>query len=281
MALAYLTDGSATLAAAGWSDATGFADNATLIVDTGKQTITTALNSGSGLATGISYIHFRKGFTGTVGVAGTSTLETKFANYTTLPNVILSAGTLLLTCTNTCNKVRVHGGNLVIASGTVTDLEVVAGTVTIAAGATVTNLVQAGGLVQDTATGSNTMTSATIYGGDFKPLRPVTTILQSDAVGAGVGAPAAYVLYNHATGPTTWTMRSGSAVHLQGSVATLNLYAGRFDASRAIRDLTIGGTATVLGPFSSFRSDSSGATVTVSNVSKLLGGTTLQVSDQG
>lgn len=280
MALAYLTTGSKTLAAAAWSDATGFADNATLIVPDGTQLIDTALNSGSGLATGISYIHFRKEFTGTVGASGT-TLETKFANYTTLPNVILAGGGLFLTCTNTCNKIRVLNGSLTIVSGTVTDLEVVAGTVNIAASATVTNLVQAGGLVRDLATGTNTMTSATIYGGSFQALRPVTTIVQSDAAGLGVGAPAATVSYNNATGPTTWTMRGGSSTHLQGSVATLNLYAGRFDATRAVRDLTIGSTATVLGPFSDFRSDSSGATVTVSNISKLLGGSVLQVSAPG
>lgn len=271
MALAYLTEGSATLAAAAWSDATGFADNATLIADAGSQIVTTSLNAGSGLATGISYIHFRKGFTGQVGSAGTS-LETKFANYTTLPNVIVSSGSLWLTCTNTCNKVRVLGGTVTILSGTVTDLELVSGTVNVSASATVTNLAMAGGFFRDLAVGSNAMTLASIYGGTASFMRPVTTITMSDAAGDGVGAPTAVVTYDHATGPTTVNQRAGTFNLIEGSVATLNLYAGRFDASRAARDLTIGSTATNLYPYSVFKSKSSGATVTVSNVSDQLGG---------
>lgn len=259
------------MAAAAWSDATGFADNATLIVESGSQIVTTSLNAGSGLSTGISYIHFRKGFTGQVGSAGTS-LETKFANYTTLPNVIVSSGSLWLTCTNTCNKVRVLGGTVTILSGTVTDLEIVSGTVNASASATITNLAMAGGFFRDLATGSNAMTLASIYGGTASFMRPVTTITMSEAAGSSVGAPTTFVTYDHATGPTTVNERGGTFNLIEGSVATLNLYAGRFDASRAARDLTIGGTATNLYPFSVFKSKSSGATVTVSNVSDQLGG---------
>jgi hypothetical protein len=271
MALAYLTAGSQTLAAAAWSDAAGFADNATLIVDEGTQTITTSLNAGSGLATGISYIHFRKGFTGQVGSAGTS-LETKFANYTTLPNVILTSGSMWLTCTNTCNKILVQGGTLTILSGTVSALEIVSGTVNVSASATVTALEMTGGIYRDLATSSNVMGTATVYGGTATFLRTVTTANISEASGSGVGAPTTFATFNHATGPTTVNLRGGRWNHLQGGVATLNAYAGVFDASRAWRDLTIGGTATNLYPFADFRPTSSGATVTVSNTSYKLGG---------
>lgn len=271
MALAYLTEGSATLAAAAWSDATGFADNATLIVDAGTQTVTTALNAGSALSTGISYIHFRKGFTGQVGSAGTS-LETKFANYTTLPNVLLSSGSVWLTCTNTCNKILVLGGNLTILSGTVSALEIVAGNVLVSASATVTALEMTGGNYRDLATSSNAITTASIFGGTASFLRTTTTLNISDAVGANVRAPAAFVRSDHATGPTTINQRSGRLTLIQGSVGTLNLYAGVCDASRAIRDLTIGSTATNLYPFGTLNSTASGATVTVSNTSYKLGG---------
>lgn len=271
MALAYLNDGSKTLAAAAWSDATGFADNATLIVDRGTQLIDTALNSGSGLSTGISYIHFRKWFTGTVGSSGT-TLETKFANYTTLPNVIFSAGVLYLTCTNTCNKMRVFGGTVYLISGTVTDLEIIGGTVKVSASATVTNTVMAGGVYEDIAEGSNTMTALTIYGGSAMVRRPATTISVSDAVGAGIGAPASNLIYNYSTGPTTVNQRGGSIVHMNGNIGTYNGYGGSFDATRAIRDLTIGSTATNLYPSLRFRTTASGATVTVSNTVYQLGG---------
>jgi hypothetical protein len=272
MALAYQTGGTSYVAAS-WSDATGFADNATLIQDAGTQNITAGLNAGSGLATGISYYHGRKGFTGTVGDANAGTsLETKFANYTTLPNIQWTSGTLRLICTNTCNKIRVLGGTVVILSGTVTDLEVVGGTVLISASATYTNLTQWGGTVKDLATGTNTVTAATIYGGTFNPLRPVTTIVQSDASGSGVSAPGTFLTYDNATGPTTWTIRGGQGTLLQGSIGTLNGYAGKLDATRANRDLTIGSTATNLAPFIDFRPTSSGATVTVSNVNYLAGG---------
>lgn len=271
MALAYLTEGSATLAAAAWSDAAGFADNATLIVDAGTQTVTTALNSGSGLATGISYIHGRKGFTGQIGSSGTS-LETKFANYTTLPNVLWSSGSLWLTCTNTCNKVLVMGGTVVLLSGTVSALEIVAGTVLVSASATVSALEMTGGEYRDLASGSNTMGTGTVLGGSATFLRPVTTLNVSDAVGARLSAPSAVVVYNNATGPTTVNQRSGRATLIQGSVGTLNLFAGLFDASRAVRDLTIGSTATNLYPYGQLNSTASGATVTVSNTSYKLGG---------
>lgn len=44
MAIAYLNEGATSLAAANWSDAAGFANNATLVINAGTQTITTSLD---------------------------------------------------------------------------------------------------------------------------------------------------------------------------------------------------------------------------------------------
>lgn len=259
MALAYLTAGSTTVAAAGWSDATGFADNATLIVDQGSQTVTDGLTSGSALTSGINYFHGRAGFTGTIGSAG-APLTTKFDNYTTLPNVIWRKGTLYLTCSNTCNKVRVHGGTVVIVSGTVTTLEVTGGKVELLAAATVTTLVQTGGWVQDVAASSNTTTTATIYAGRYDSDRTITTLTNV----------AGTVTYGYTTGATTVNQYGGRIEWKTGGITTLNLYGGLFDARNAERDLTI--TTANLYPLADFQTKGSGATVTVTTTADQLGG---------
>jgi len=271
MAIAYLTDNSKTIAAGAWSDATGFADNATLVVDRGTQYIDTALTAGSGLTTGIDYIHFRKGFSGTVGGGGAS-LATKFSSYTTLPNVIFSSGTLYLTCTNTCPAMRVFGGIVYIVSGTVTLLEIIGGQVIMAAAAVATTLRISGGSFLDPAEGSATMTTLNQYGGVVQSRRPITTVNLYDAVGGNPGAPSSQLTYSNPTGPTTVNQYSGVLTHLQGTIGTYNGIGGRFDSSRAVRDLTIGSTATNLYPNINFKSKSSGATVTVSNQTDIMGG---------
>ena len=69
MAIAYLNEGAVSLAAANWSDATGFANNATLVISSGSQTITTSLDQ-SGLSGGIDTLDILQVFTGRIGGAG-------------------------------------------------------------------------------------------------------------------------------------------------------------------------------------------------------------------
>lgn len=74
MAIAYLNEGAVSLAAANWSDATGFANNATLVIASGSQTITTALDQ-SGLSGGIDTLDIGPQFTGRIGSPSTGPLK--------------------------------------------------------------------------------------------------------------------------------------------------------------------------------------------------------------
>ena len=67
MAVAYLNDGATSLAAANWSDATGFANNATLIINSGTQSIQTAIDQST---ISVDYLDILEGFSGTIGGAG-------------------------------------------------------------------------------------------------------------------------------------------------------------------------------------------------------------------
>lgn len=68
MEKAYLNDGAKSLAAPNWSDATGFADNAELVIDKsvgGNQAITAGVDQ-SGLTVGIDSLDIHKGASGTI-----------------------------------------------------------------------------------------------------------------------------------------------------------------------------------------------------------------------
>lgn len=80
MAVAYLTEGATDLAAGNWSDATGFADSATLVINSGSQTITNTLQPS--LANGIDYLDVLPGFSGNIGGSGGSLcVETRASLY--------------------------------------------------------------------------------------------------------------------------------------------------------------------------------------------------------
>jgi len=66
MAIAYLNEGAVSLAAANWSDATGFANAATLVIAAGSQSITGSLDW-SGLTAGIDTLDIGPQFTGRIG----------------------------------------------------------------------------------------------------------------------------------------------------------------------------------------------------------------------
>lgn len=57
---AYLNKGSVSLDAGNWSDATGFANNATLVIERSNETLTQLDRTGD-TTTGVDYLHFRRG----------------------------------------------------------------------------------------------------------------------------------------------------------------------------------------------------------------------------
>ncbi len=229
MALAYHSGGT-SFAAASWSDATGFADDATLIVESGQQTISAGLDN-SGLTNGISYLHVRSGFTGEIGSAS-SPLLTKFrSTYTTKPNLILEGGTMYLTMSNTCNQILVLGGRLILVSGTVTLLEV-----------------RSGYLVRG---GTVTATTADVQGGDFQDGAENSTTIGTLHVGTATAIVRGVVTtantyeggnltLDHASGITTGNLYGGRMNLLRGGATTINGRRGLLDVRKATRDQTIG-----------------------------------------
>lgn len=73
MAIAYLNEGAVSLTSGNWSDSTGFANNATLVINKpigGNQPVTTSVDW-SGLTEGVHCLDIRPGATGQLGTAAT------------------------------------------------------------------------------------------------------------------------------------------------------------------------------------------------------------------
>lgn len=86
----YLNEGAVSLAAANWSDATGFAEDAILAITSGSQTITTSLDQ-SAVTNGIDTLDILSGFTGRIGGSGYGSLKLRATSGAT-NRVIYNAG---------------------------------------------------------------------------------------------------------------------------------------------------------------------------------------------
>lgn len=261
MATAYLNDGATALeTAANWSDATGVAADATLVIPRGSQTIPGVdLSTASGA--GVDYWHIMQGYTGTIGGGGTSVTIKFDSTYTTKPNLLWEGSGFLYISSGTtaCTNAVLNGsGTVALTGGTWTNVYANSGTLIIGAGATVTNLIYGGGTVIDTFTASLAFTSVTITGSGNVSLARQTTTCTIDG--------SASVVWN-AFGETMTTLNQnnpGSSFYvLAGNITTANIK-GMFDVSQAQYDVTIGGTATNLYPTGSIQGDGN-TRVTISN----------------
>jgi len=88
--MAYLNEGAVSLAAANWDDATGFAEDATLVIASGSQTITTSLDQ-SAVTNGIDTLDILPGFTGRIGGSGYGSLKLRATSGLT-NRVVYNAG---------------------------------------------------------------------------------------------------------------------------------------------------------------------------------------------
>lgn len=147
MALAYLTEGSTTLAAGAWSDATGFAAGATLIIDAlGAQNIQTDVDW-SGIAA-ISYLSVSNNFSGNIGSA-TSPLKfeatTGFYNDASGGNVFFESKSTDGDPDATTLLAHTGAGTTNVVGGTVTQVQQSMGFVNVGQSAIVTTVRQSGG----------------------------------------------------------------------------------------------------------------------------------------
>jgi hypothetical protein len=181
MADSFLTAGATSLAAANWSDATGFADNATLFVQSGSQTITAGL--APSLTNGIQNFDVLPGFSGLIGGAsGSLAVETRSSllnQELQIPRVRWFAGGGSLyyspqgagAASNVCDYLQINTGGSanITGTGTVRRLELEAGRLFVAepiGGITAYRWVFSGGSSTiDGVTGSTKLFSLTVTGG--------------------------------------------------------------------------------------------------------------------
>lgn len=244
MAIAYLTTGATDFAAGSWSDSTGFATNATLVIESGSQTITSSLDQ-SAVSGGITYLEVRPTFSGSIGSASAGSLKVDVDSGTD-PHVTYGAtgGTFYLNAgggSAAVTRLEVNGtGSMYLTGGTFTNTDLVRGNLNVNESAVLTNAYLMGGnsTIEYNATG---LTILDITGGYHTIKRSAATVNISgnatvifDAVGGSLGS-------------TLLTMGPGSRLILkQGNLPVWKWLGGTLDVSQCKRPSTIAGTSLVV-----------------------------------
>lgn len=242
MAYAYLTTGATDITGASWSDATGFANSATLGIETGSQTIVSSLNQ-SALGTGLNYLLVGPGFSGNIGspAAGSLVVDVDAGSD---PHVTYAAsggnfyltaggGNTLITRVE-CNS----AGNLYLTGGTFTNLDVVRGTCNVNASTVVTNAYLVGGnsTIEYNATA---LTTLTVSGGSHTLKRTANTVIMN-------GGDLRVDIDSGSLGATLLTMNGGRVTLVSGNIPVAVFIGGTLDVSKLKRPATIAGTSAVV-----------------------------------
>jgi hypothetical protein len=228
MAWAYLDDDATSFAAANWSDATGFADGATLGIVSGRQTIDTALDQ-SGLSSGINNFRVGWDFEGNIGTP-TAPLEVDCDNAT---NPMISyagaAGAFYIQASGNNNVITSfqHAGlgRSFLQGGTFTSVGVGRGELIANSSTAVTNLRVGGGLVDIDEHASSTFTLCAVAGGLCTVKRGGTTF--------EVGANGRLRQIDPDATATTVNVWGGVLDWRGGDITTLNWFGGTATLARA------------------------------------------------
>lgn len=273
MALAYLTEGSTTLAAAAWSDATGFAAGATLIIDAlGSQNIQTAVDW-SGIAA-ISYLSVSSNFSGNIG---TATSPLKFEATTGFYNDA-SGGSVFFESKSTdgdpdATTLLAHtgAGTTNVVGGTVTQVQQSMGFVNVGQSAIVTTVRQSGGSSFYDTNGT-AITNLYLMGGSCYVKRGVTNYYI-------YGGQFIYEVIANVT--TGFIGPNGNVDHRGGDIATLEV-GGSFTVYNLRRSCTVGSTALTSWAGASIQRITRGNVLaTFSNETKIAGGPSTSASGSG
>jgi hypothetical protein len=271
MAEAQHIEGAVSLAAANWSDATGFTDDAELSIVTGNQTISGGLDTTGSTTGGIDYLHIRRGFTGNLGSASASASVEFDATYTTNDNFIYGAGggrCYLTAGATTITSLVVNGaGTLYLTGGTVTSLVLQSGRCEVGQSAALGNVYVLGGSHFIDEHSSDTLGNVYVVGGSVL-IKRGGTLLQIGGMGR-VGSDLT-------TGSwTTVNQDGGVLVPYKGAIATYNGRAGVIDHRPAKVVVAIGGTAALTTPaLTRYQQANNGANPTYSNLTEIGGGAT-------
>jgi len=249
MAVAYLNDGATSLAAANWTDATGFANAATLIIDKGSATSFTNVDQ-SALGTGIDYLYIRRGFSGALQDAAGAPLKVD-ADGGSVNAIVYGAGGGLARIqagggsTLITNIENSGAGALYLVGGTFTNAFLASGTTDINGSSVVTNLYVTGG----TNTVAYNATALTI----FEQTAGVTTLKRGVATGRMNGGTLILDFDDAGTGTgtfgsTAFEWNGGTIILKNGNISNFTWRGGSLDLSMLRRDVTIGGTSFVIYP---------------------------------
>lgn len=248
MAYAFLTTGSTTFAAGSWSDATGFANSGTLAIESGSQTIVSALDQ-SALGTGLNYFNVGPLFSGDIGSPSAGSLKVDI-DAGTDPHFTYAAsgghcyltaggGNTLITRVE-CNS---NGGTLHLTGGIFTNLDVVRGTCTVNESTVVTNAYLVGGTttIEYNATA---LTILNIGGGTHTLKRTANTVILS-------GGTLYVDIDSGSLGATIVTVTGGVLVLKSGAIPVAVFIGGRIDLSQIRKPSVIAGTSAVV--YASFK----------------------------
>lgn len=262
--MAYLIGQSISLAAANWSDATGFADNAALEIRDGQQTISAGLDQ-SALTEGVSTIDVGPGFSGNIGgpsgslkcdVDGSGTPQFRYA---------AAGGSLYYEAkgdNNLCVRfVNSSSARAYLTGGTFTTLELNSGYTEVSDSVTLSS--QTVNLTGGTLKCDAVIGTLNQWGGNAILTKAPTTWIQWG--GTGVHDSASGNITTFSQGP------NGHLDHRGGNIATFTI-AGSFTLANATRAGTLAGTAGTIVITTAKIVDTSptaGITWTAANITKL------------
>lgn len=239
--MAFNVEGSTTFAAAGWSDAIGFANSATLIVANAGGPVVAGLDQ---TATNPTSLEVLNAWTTDIGTQANplkfeaNLLGTNYFRYRP------GGGRCWVAAEDAGGAAKIENldvggsGRITLMGGEFEDVTQDGGHIH-ANQSTTTDSFYAYGGTSRWETHGTAITLAEIYGGTHTIERDVGTLT--------VGANAEVIL--NAPGETiaTVNMQGGRLVILAGDVATLNGDAGEIDCSRAERAIVLGSTSFVQG----------------------------------
>jgi hypothetical protein len=260
MANAFLNQGATSLAAANWSDAAGFADGATLFIQSGTQDVTGGLSPTYDGVTGLTNLDVLPAFSGRIGgTAGSLAAETKISvlNQTTqLPRVRYwgNGGAFYYTAqgtgtsVNACVYLQFAGSGLSVVNGTCTvyRLEVESGPYYVGAsvdGVTTYRWTLAGGSgTIDGIVGSNELFSVTVTGGSHTVKRGVVGgTVAENSTKEGLNVYGGVVTIDaFAETISDMTIAGGTVIVRNcGTITYVGGFSGVLDLSQLQRPLTI------------------------------------------
>lgn len=234
MAIAYLNEGATSDAAANWTDATGFAAAATLVINTNTaQTISGGLDHS---ANSIASLDIRWPFKGSYGseAAGPVIFDADGGS----PNTVTydaRAGKFFVKAggnnTLITNFFHTSPGYVSVQGGIFTNYGQHAGTMTANGATTLTNYgLYGGSAVLDALSTGSAYTLIDAWAGGLDLARDGTTL----------NIDGANVVKSDGTGTTTTVnLRRGYLEWRIGTITTLNYYGGDFNPANATRDVTV------------------------------------------